>query len=252
MNETIKHQLDHRTMRFFKDEPVSKEKLEQYLQVMRRTATSVGLQSYSVIRVTDPKKREELSKVANQAYLKDVPELFIFIVDCYRIHQIAKEKDHSTEHAATMDRFFQGIADAYLAAQNMTNAIESDGLGAVYFGSILNDPAKTVEILDLPPYTFPIVGLGFGNPDDNPESKPRMSLDFLVGENGYPKHDHYVEALADFDEEMTHYYDTRTRNQRHDSYTNSVLTQLDRFNPKRAQMLRVIKDQGFDLGLEDK
>lgn len=251
MNETIKHQLDHRTIRFFKDEPISQKQLTQYLEVMRRTATSVGLQSYSVIRVTDPQKREALSKVANQAYLKDVPELLVFIVDCYRIHQIAKEQGHETERAATMDRFFQGVADAYLAAQNIVNAIESDGLGAVYFGSILNDPAKTIEILDLPPFTFPIVGLGFGIPDDNPELKPRMPLEFLVGENGYPMHENYVEELADFDEEMTHYYDTRTRNQRHDSYTNGVLTQLDRFNPKRAQMLRVIKEQGFDLGLDD-
>ena len=251
MNETIKHQLAHRSIRFFKDEAISEAQLNTYFEVMRRTATSVGLQSYSAIRVTDPAKRAALAEVANQAYLKDVPELVVFIVDCYRIHQIAKEKGHSTEKTATMDRFFQGAADAYLAAQNLTNAIESDGLGAVYFGSILNDPAKIIEILELPQYTFPLVGVGFGVPDDQPELKPRMSLDFILGENGYPLHENYVEDLADFDDEMTQYYDTRQRNQRSETYTNNVLKQLDRYNPKRAQMLQVVEAQGFDLGLTE-
>lgn len=54
MNETIKHQLAHRSIRFFKDEVISDAQLSTYFEVMRRTATSVGLQSYSAIRVTDP------------------------------------------------------------------------------------------------------------------------------------------------------------------------------------------------------
>lgn len=73
MNETIKHQLAHRSIRFFKDEVISDAQLSTYFEVMRRTATSVGLQSYSAIRVTDPAKRAALAEVANQAYLKDVP-----------------------------------------------------------------------------------------------------------------------------------------------------------------------------------
>lgn len=57
--------------------------------------------------------------------------------------------------------------------------------------------------------------------------------------------------MADFDDEMTHYYDTRQRNQRSETYTNNVLKQLDRYNPKRAQMLQVVEAQGFDLGLTE-
>ena len=50
---------------------------------------------------------------------------------------------------------------------------------------------------------------------------------------------------------MTHYYDTRQCNQRSETYTNNVLKQLDRYNPKRAQMLQVVEAQGFDLGLTE-
>lgn len=53
MNPSIERQLEHRTIRFFKDERVETAQVEQIYEVMNCTATSSGLQTYSVIRVTD-------------------------------------------------------------------------------------------------------------------------------------------------------------------------------------------------------
>ena len=56
MSQTIENQLNHRTIRFFKDGPVPEETLERLWEVMNRTASSNGLQSASIIRITDSKK----------------------------------------------------------------------------------------------------------------------------------------------------------------------------------------------------
>ena len=62
------------------------------IAVAQRTATSLGLQTSSIIRVTDHQIKQELAEVCNQEYVARVPELFIFIADLYRNSQIAKEK----------------------------------------------------------------------------------------------------------------------------------------------------------------
>lgn len=58
--------------------------------------------------------------------------------------------------------------------QNTVNATESMGLGAVILGSILNDAAQLIELLQLPKLTFPVLGLEVGYPDQEPQLKPRL------------------------------------------------------------------------------
>lgn len=250
MNEMIKRQLDHRTIREFTDEPVDKKDLLDILQVANRTATSTGMQGYSIIRVTDKSKREEISKVCNQEYLKRVPELFIFVVDLFRNSRIAREQGHELASEGDMDRFFQGFSDAMLAAQNSTNAIESKGMGVVFFGSILNDPDEIVRILNLPKLTFPAVGLGFGYPNQEPQLKPRMELDLKVFENEYKVFDNYLEEIAEYDKVMNQYYDLRDANRRVDTFSLQVVKRLEGVMEKRSKILNSIRRQGFDLQVE--
>ncbi|WP_282919567.1 nitroreductase family protein [Ignavigranum ruoffiae] len=250
MNPTLEHQLNHRTIRFFEDRPVSANIRQEIYQVINRTATSVGLQAFSVIRITDSDIKAKIAQLASQDYIRRMPELMIFIVDCYRNDQVARALGHPDPKAANMDRFFQGVADSYLAAQNAMNAIESMGLGGAFLGSILDNPQALVDLLQLPPLTFPLLGLGFGYPDDQPELKPRMPFSLKLGENTYPYQEDYLLALADYDQEMTHYYDTRFKNRRSDSFTNQVVKQIKRNKPLRARLLQVVESQGFDLGLD--
>ncbi len=252
MTETIKHQLDHRTIRFFKNRDIDQKDLNLLWEVMNRTATSNGLQTSSIIRVTDKALKADIAKVCNQYYVADLPELYIFIVDSRRIKRIAEEKGYEGDEYRSMDFFFKGFTDGALMAQNITNAIESMGLGAVYLGSILNDPQAIIDILNLPELTFPVLGLGFGYPDDNPEKKPRMQMEMKLHENGYNEPDSYLDALAEYDREMTHYYDTREKNKRSDTYTDQVTRALANVPEKRAKIMQVVENQGFDLKLENK
>lgn len=244
----IKKQLEHRTIREFTNENVPAEVLEQLISVAQRTATSNGMQGCSIIRVTDQEKKKQISEVCKQEYVTRAPELWVFLVDQYRNERIAIEKDNiESVNGCDMDKFTQGFTDACLTAQNVVNAAESLDLGTVYFGSVLNNPKRMCEILNLPKMTFPAICIGFGYPNQKPQLKPRMNMDFRVFENEYKVFDHYLEELKEYDEEIQTYYDLRDANRRVDSFTNQVLTKAKNPNPVRVNMLQDVRDQGFDL-----
>lgn len=250
MNKTIEKQLNHRTIRKFKDIKIDNATYTTLLEVANRTPTSMGMQSYSIIRITKPTLKEEISKVCKQNYVKDAPELLIFIVDLYRNAKISEEMGKNLESKKDMDRFFQGFTDAVLAAQNMYTAIESLGMGANYYGSILNDPKKMIEILQLPPLTFPVLGLGFGYPNQEPMLKPRMDLSLKVFENQYKIQDDYLESIKQYDETIQSYYDLRDDGRAANSFSKQVVKLLENPMEKRSKILNIIKDQGFDFQLD--
>lgn len=251
MNKTIETQLNHRTIRSFKDKEIGEDILNKIFQVANRTASSVAMQSYSIIRVRDAEKRRAISQVCNQEYVRTAPELLIFIVDLYRNAQISKEMGENIDEKINMDKFFQGFTDGAIAAQNTVCAIESLEMGAVYLGSILNDPQKIIDILELPPLTFPIVGLGFGYPDEDPQLKPRMDVALKVFQDKYEFQDNYLESIKEYDKNMEKYYDLRDTSKPLDSFSKQVVDKFSTPNIKRARILNVIRDQNFKLKLED-
>ncbi|NLB34072.1 MAG: hypothetical protein GX818_10005 [Tissierellia bacterium] len=80
-------------------------------------------------------------------------------------------------------------------------------LGAVFLGSVLNDAERLIEILELPELTMPVVGLGIGYPNQNPQLKPRMEMGMRLFANTYKSIDNYLEGIKDYDDEMQTYYD---------------------------------------------
>lgn len=249
MNQTIKTQLSHRTIRKFKEDPIDTQVLNTLFDVANRTASSNGLQSHSIIRITDKKKREQIAKVCNQSYVAEAPELLIFIVDAYRNAKIAEEQGENENCNANVDRFFQGFTDGCIAAQNMQIAAESLDMGTVYLGSILNDSAEMIKILNLPLYTFPIVGMALGYPNEKPSLKPRMDVSLKIFENTYEVQDNYLEAIKEYDQEFETYFDLRFPDRPLDPFSSQVLRAVQNPNPKRVKMLNIIKNQGFDLQL---
>lgn len=250
MNEMLKKQLNHRTIREFQDKEIPSEVFNTLLDVAQRTASSTGMQQCSIIRITDSNLRDKIAEICTQEYVARAPELLIFIVDTYRNHQIAVEQGLDSENSGDMDRFFQGFTDSVLAAQNMVNAAEAMDLGTVYFGSVLNDPKKLCELLQLPKYTFPVIGLGIGYPNQDPQLKPRMDMKFRVFDNKYEKMNNYLELIADYDEEMQTYYDLRQANKPLDKFSTQVVGRLTNVITERQDIINVIVDQGFNLRLK--
>ena len=81
MNQTIKNQLKHRTIREFTGEKIDDLTIKTLLDVVNMSASSNGMQNMSIIRITDPKIKEKLAENGNQDYMARATELWIFIVD---------------------------------------------------------------------------------------------------------------------------------------------------------------------------
>ena len=247
MSKTIDIQLDHRTIREFEDRQVDEGTIDKLLDVVNRTATSMGMQSFSLIRVRDRALREEFAEITGQDYISRVPELFIFVVDQFRNKNIGLGRGEEVVGTENMYSFFQGFTDGVLAAQNLTVAIESLGMGAVYFGSILNDVDRVIKILNLPKLTFPILGVGFGYPNQEPEKKPRMDMSIKAFDDGYKVYEDYGKLIEGYDKDMGNYYDLRDANTRVDSFTEQVLKKYASHDRDRANILEIVKKQGFKL-----
>lgn len=220
-NFTIDHQLNHRTIRKFKDQPLTEEQLTTLFEVARQTSSSEFLQQMTIIRVTDPHRNELI-----------------------RHHQ-GNLDDRRIEKT---EMFLQAYEDTVLAVQNVLNAAESMGLGGVILGSIQNEPAKIIKTLHLPKHTFPTLGLQLGVPDQKPQLKPRLPLDKIVFENEYQDID--PASLKDYDQIVNTYYDLRDANRRIDTFTDQVNGPKLNGTPQvRDQIAQVLHDQKLCLDL---
>lgn len=247
MNAQIETILNHRSIREFKPEPLPQETLDLLMDVALRTATSNGLQTSSIVIIEDQELKNKIAHLANQPYIERIPLLLIFVADQYRNHEIAQAKGVDASNLGDMDRFFQAFTDTCIQAQNVVNAAESLGLGTFYIGSIQNDPSQMIELLNLPPYTLPIVGLGIGIPAQDPQLKPRLGKELRVFKNVYPTYPDILSQLKVYDEAMTHYYDLRNVNRRLDSFSDQVANKSQQRHALRADILSIMKAQGFKV-----
>ena len=245
MNETIKTQLNHRSIRQFKPLALTREEVNLLVDVARHTATSNFRQSYSIISITDETLKEEIAEIANQPYIPNAGHLFVFVVDQRRNTLIAEAKGAEALVQGSPERFISAFSDAMIAAQNVVVAAESLGMGTVYLGSILNDNAKLSELLKLPKYVYPAVGLAVGWPDQEPQLKPRLPRHVIHMENYYRDLEHPLEELKNYDAEVHEYYDLRDLNNRVDEFTTQIAKTMDQSVANRANTLKDLQSRDF-------
>ena len=177
-NATIETLLNRRSIRKFKDEPIDDDATATLETVAQHAASSRFLNDWSAIRVSDPAIKARLAEIGNQPYIATAPLLYVFVIDEHRNARIAQRKgiDPTSDefHLKYSYRFTQAQNDAVLALHAMETAAYSLGLGGVILGSLLNDIPALIDLLNLPEYTYPVLGLALGKPDQEPTLKPRM------------------------------------------------------------------------------
>ncbi|MDU2829583.1 MAG: nitroreductase family protein [Anaerococcus sp.] len=197
--------------------------IQTLLDVAKSSATSNGMQTFSIIRIKDQNIKDALAKNGNQEYMARLPHLWIFIADINRNYSIVRENNEENDVMIGFDKFIQAFTDAIISAQNVVNAAESMGLWTNYFGNIHNDTAHIIELLNLPKFTYPVVGLDFGIPNQDPQIKPKMSMDIKIFIDKYEVFDNYNELISEYDKEMQTYYDLRDKNRRSDKFSTQII-----------------------------
>ena len=184
-NATVDTLLERRSIRKFKPKPLSDDIVETLETVAQHAASSQFLNDWSAIRITDPAAKKRLAEIGGQPYIATAPLLYVFLLDEHRNAAIAASKGVETaSDEFTLNgsyRYTQAQNDAVLALHAMETAAYSLGLGCVILGSLLNDVPALIDLLNLPEYTYPVLGLAIGKPDQDPALKPRMprSMQFL-------------------------------------------------------------------------
>lgn len=246
MNPTIELLLKHRSIRKFKNEPVTDEQFAAIIRAAQSASTSSNMQAYSVIRVNDPVKKKRLAEAAGgQPYVEENPLLLVWCADLYRLRMArGMHGDINEEALATTENLLVATVDAALAAQNAAVAAESLGLGIVYIGGIRNQPEIVTELLELPLHVYPVFGMCIGIPDQQPMPRPRLPQEAIVHADRYDPAA-YPDALSRYDAEMKAYMLERTGGKRDHAWTEDMAAKLAQ--PNRAYMKAYLAKQRFGL-----
>jgi len=125
MNKVIDLIKNHRSIRKFKQESVSDEKLFSIIEAAGSASTSNFIQAYSVIRVTNKKKREQIAELAgSQTWVEASPLFLVFCADLKRSENACLFENQEMASGFT-EQFIIATVDAALAAQNAMIAAES-------------------------------------------------------------------------------------------------------------------------------
>ncbi|SHG24792.1 oxygen-insensitive NADPH nitroreductase [Ornithinibacillus halophilus] len=243
-NTTIETLQNHRSIRKFKKKQLSNNQIEEIIRSAQQASTSSYVMAYSIIGITKPKIKEELSLVSGQSYVKENGHFLVFCADLHRVYSQASIQDQEKMIASleSTEQFIVATVDASLAAQNAVIAAESMGLGACYIGSLRNNINKVNDLLELPDYVIPLFGLALGYPDEEPELKPRLPMEIIYHENQYNTNQNG--KVAEFDEKLKDYYQSRSTNKRYDTWTNQMIRKYS--HPVRLDVGPFVKNKNMN------
>lgn len=198
----------HRSVRSFRDEPVTEAQVEAAVEAARCASTSSWIHGYHLLQVTDAGERAELAALAGgQPQVASAGAFFVVLGDLRRHALIAaREGAPRTDSAET---FLLATIDASLFAQNLTLAFEAMGLGVCYIGGLRNDLDAVDRVLELPEGALPLFGLCVGVPAEDPGRRPRLPARALWSTGRYPSDGEVLDHVDRFDEVAAAYYSQR-------------------------------------------
>lgn len=168
-NATIEALLGRRSIRKFKDEAIDDDTRATLETVAQHAASSQFLNDWSAIRIIDPAIKAKLAEFGHQPYIATAP-----VAVRVRYRRAPQRAHRRTQgHRSRFRRIPSEVQlslhpkaqnDAVLALHAMETAAYSLGLGCVILGSLLNNIPGLIDVLNLPEYTYPVLGLAIGKP----------------------------------------------------------------------------------------
>ncbi|AZR72682.1 hypothetical protein BBF96_04320 [Anoxybacter fermentans] len=149
-----------RSIRAYKNEPISDEILQKLLTAGQLAPTGNNKQPWKLIVVRDPEMRKKINDACAQDFIGDAP---VILVAC----SSKEPKDMNTT----------------IVVDHITLVAVAEGLGSCWIRSF--DEAKIKELLDIPEEIHVVCLLPIGYPAENPEMPERKPLSELVSYEKY-------------------------------------------------------------------
>lgn len=172
---------NRRSIREFLDKPISDETLDQILTAGFRAPFAAQLCSLVYTR-----NRKKINALRPMGVYPTTKVLMFFLVDLYRHEKMMKQRGHTYDFDDTF-ALWLGLQDVSLVVENLILAAEALGLGSVLLGAAPQVVDQIVEHFNIPKRAYPVVGLCLGYPDpaEHTEIRPRYPLSFSAFEDNY-------------------------------------------------------------------
>lgn len=203
--------IDHHSVRHYSDRQVSQQQLETIISAAQAASTSSNQNAWSVIVVSDPAVKTALMELTGgNPFIEQAPIFLVWLGDLGRNARLALQANAPIDALQYQEALLVATIDATLAAQNGAVAAESMGLGMCYVGGVRTRLEEVSDLLNLPDYVFPVVGMavGYPSPDDGASVRPRLPMSAVAFVNGYDTEaaDAGVDVLEDANRA---YYETQ-------------------------------------------
>ena len=190
-NPVVQSLCRRKSVRAYTGEKIPEEQVQVILTSAVQAPSAGNQQLYTILRITDPVKKHELSiSCDNQPFIEQADLVLVFCADCLKWYNAFREAGCAPRKPEEGDLML-AVCDAAIAAQNAVTAAESLGIGSCYIGDIMENVERQREILGLPEYVFPACMVVFGYPTEQQkrrEKPARVELPYIVRENTYRVH----------------------------------------------------------------
>ncbi|MGX8796737.1 NADPH-dependent oxidoreductase [Fusibacter sp. JL298sf-3] len=210
MKDIYEVMMNHKSIRKYKEEPVPQKDLKKILNAAIHGPTSINGQQFSILVVKDQAKKDKIAELAGgQPWIAQAPVFLIFLADYHRVAETMKRDGLAVENMDSIEATMVGSVDCGIAFGNAMTMAESMGYGIVPIGAIRREPYEIIEMLELPKYVYPVVGMCVGLPDESPMLKPRFPYEVMVHEETYAAD--VKAAIEAYDQVVTDYMNERTQ-----------------------------------------
>lgn len=157
-----------RSVRAYRDEPVSDGQLARFLKAVRLAPSWKDKQCWSVVVVSGRERLQQLGELLRwnpgRAVFDTVPYFIVLTAD----PALSGVRDDKPYY----------MTDIGIAMQNGVLAATEMGLGTCWIGSFTEGPIK--EFLGVPEHMRVVAGTPLGVPAETPDPRPRKPLEDFV------------------------------------------------------------------------
>ena len=206
MNDTLSLMQSHRSDRSYSSEPVSDALLDEIVKAAQCGPSSMNGQQTSLVVVRDPAMRARIAELAgNQPWIAQAPVFIVIVMDFYKTSLGVAQTGQQQIIHESVEGYTAGAIDAGITLGNLMTAARSCGLGIVPIGGIRRNLQALIDLLELPPFTFPLAGLCIGHIAKAAPQKPRLAMASYRHDEHY-RRDGLPGLIREYDDTLVKYW----------------------------------------------
>lgn len=169
--------VSRRSIRKYLDKPVENEKIMELLESARLAPSGSNTQPWHFIVIKSPAMREKVATVShNQQWMRSAP-VYIAVVGDIRC-RIKDNPNLVLDENSPEPELKLVIRDTTIAAEHIILSAEALGLSTCWIAWFTQEEIRPVLKVPEDKYVLSIITVGYSA--ENPESRPRKSLEDIV------------------------------------------------------------------------